>query len=86
MNEKGAFKRKHFFRSPLLSKEMYSRSAFPEESGGGGETSVPLLLLIRFIACALQICLQEFHTFIVLQPVRGAIQAGEGGEDAWSYQ
>lgn len=83
VNKKGSFKRKRFFRSPLLSKEMCSRSGLPEQLAGGGETSALLLSLIWFTACASHTCPQQLHPFIVLlQWVRGGIQAGRGSEDA----
>ena len=56
VNRKGSFKRrKHCFRSPLLSRETRSTRAFPEQFVvGGGESSALPWLLTCFAACALQ--------------------------------
>lgn len=64
-------------------KEMCSTSGLSEQLRGGGETSALLLPLIWFTACASHTCPQQLHPFIVLlQLVRGGIQAGRGSEDA----
>lgn len=49
MSKKGSFKRKCFFRSPLLSEAMCSRSAFPEQFVGEGNQCPSVV--VNMICC-----------------------------------
>ena len=78
VNKKCSFKRrKHCFRSPLLSRETDRTSASPEQSAvrGVGRARSPLLMC--FTDCASQTCLQEPHTCTgILRRVTGGMWAG----------